>query len=94
MNKRLMGLLCVVVALVSACALMPDTKNLKVPVLYVEADRATYEAIAPVITALADTDPSNDPDLTGVNGLALLQALQTWEQRLQEAETPVNGGAP
>lgn len=53
---------------------------------YVRADRATFDTVAPVIRALADEDPSNDPDLTGVNGEALLGTLRTWELRLKRAE--------
>ena len=60
--------------------------NYKVPQTYVQADRATFEVIEPVMRALADTDPSNDPDLSGANGAAVLTMLDTWEARIDNAE--------
>ena len=60
--------------------------NLKVQDTYVQADRATYDALSPVIRKLADTDPLNDPDLTGVNGRGALMLLDSWESRLLKAE--------
>lgn len=62
------------------------TLQYKVPEQYVAADRATYNVLAPVITALADTDPDNDPNLTGANGSAILLLLQGWDFRVSQAE--------
>ena len=53
---------------------------------YVRADRATYDVVAPVIRLLADSDPTNDPVLTGSNGLGLIQVITTWEARIRAAE--------
>lgn len=53
---------------------------------YVQADRDTFNALAPVIRLLADNDPSNDPDLTGINGVGLIQTINTWELRIEAAE--------
>ena len=53
---------------------------------YVGADRATFDVVAPVMRALADDDPENDPDLTGINGRSVLLMLDTWELRLEAAE--------
>jgi len=57
---------------------------------YVEADRATYELVSPIVRDLADGDPANDPDLSGVNGVALTQALDSWELRIEAAEAEVD----
>lgn len=54
---------------------------------YVKADRAHYEFIEPVLSALADEDPDNDPDLTGVNGQAVMLSLTTWLLRIEQAES-------
>jgi len=61
-------------------------KGLTVPQQWVRSDRATYELVAPTLRLLVDGDPSNDPDLTGVNSLALIQLLDAWNVRLMAAE--------
>lgn len=53
---------------------------------YVEADRATFDTLAPVVRDLADSDPTNDPDLSGVNGEAVLSLVESWQLRLEAAE--------
>ena len=60
--------------------------KMSVPAVYVTADRATFEALAPIIQDLSDADPTNDPDLSGINGEALLLLIETWETRLTSAE--------
>jgi hypothetical protein len=80
--KMTLVLLCLIA--LPSCALFDNA--IPPQKAYVEADRATFDAIAPVVTALCDTDPTNDPDLTGVNGQALLQTVQTWELRIEAAE--------
>lgn len=61
-------------------------QHFRVQQQYVDADRATFNVVAPVVRALADEDPANDPDLSGVNGRAVLLMLDTWEIRLEAAE--------
>lgn len=61
-------------------------ENFRVQQQYVTADRATFDVVAPVVRVLADDDPENDPDLSGVNGKAVLLMLDTWEIRLKSAE--------
>lgn len=57
---------------------------------YVKADRATYDAISPVVRDLADDDAENDPDLSGVNGEALLMLVNSWDDRLTAAEASLD----
>jgi len=71
------------VALLSSC---DSLSQFRPAPAYVAADRATFNVVAPVVRDLADDDPSNDPDLTGVNGEALLQLIESWELRLTSAE--------
>lgn len=71
-------------SLIGCQALTPQ--NLSVPAAWVDADRATFNVVAPIILSLSDADPANDPDLTGVNGMALRQVIETWKMRLIEAE--------
>jgi len=60
--------------------------SLRVSDTYVQADRTTFDVVEPVVRALADEDPPNDPDLTGVNGEAVLTMLDSWKLRLEAAE--------
>lgn len=82
----------VLLAVLSSCSAIQSLRAAQPQEQYVAADRATYNAIAPVVTLLADTDPANDPDLSGVNGVALLEVLRTWNDRIVAAETPAAGG--
>ncbi len=66
--------------------LLAGCSALNVDAEYVKADRATYDLVAPIVRDLADTDPTNDPDLTGVNGRAVISALDSWQLRLEKAE--------
>jgi hypothetical protein len=76
-------------AMLLLCVGCKNLEDLNVDAIYVQADKATYALVAPVLSKLADTDPTNDPDLTGVNGLAVLQALKTWALRIATAEVEV-----
>ena len=63
---------------------------LRVQDTYVRADRATFDVVAPIVRNLSDGDPSNDPDLTGVNGRSVQQMIASWELRLEKAEKSLN----
>lgn len=79
-NVLAFGALLAMVLLPISCAhLRPDEA-------YVRADRARFELLEPMLRALADEDPSNDPDLTGVNGRALLAMLDSWGLQLSQGE--------
>lgn len=52
---------------------------------YVEADRATYEAVAPRYSDYVENDPSLDSD----EKRRRLRTITTWRLRLEQAETPV-----
>lgn len=82
------------VNIIPGCAAL-DPSKATVPATWVAADRATFDAVSPVILLLTDSDPTNDPDLTGINSPALRQAIIIWQMRLQAAEAalPVTGGA-
>lgn len=80
----LIGLLGWVLLAAPGCAAL---QGLQSPAAtYVSAERETYNSVAPIIQALADTDPSNDPDLSGVNGQAVLVLLESWNLRISAAE--------
>lgn len=49
---------------------------------YVQADRATFEAISPYYEAKV----TNDPDLRTWEKELKLEILESWEERLIEAE--------
>ena len=90
-----MKMLCaVLISAVVGCTMFPSAEELSVPGNWIVADRATFNAVAPVILALTDSDPSNDPDLTGVNATALRHAVQTWQIRLQMAERQLAESTP
>jgi len=86
--KRFLIVTAMAMLMVMACpgCSMFQPKDFKVTEQWVRADRATFDLIAPTLILLADADVSNDPDLTGVNGLAMLQLIDAWEVRLQAAE--------
>lgn len=50
--------------------------------LYVAADRATYEAVAPSWSAYISVDPS----LTAQQRARRLTLIETWRQRIEAAE--------
>jgi len=81
MKNLVRGAAAVLLALtVAGCA------SMRVSDTYVRADRATFDVVEPVVRALADEDPTNDPDLAGVNGEAVLTMLDSWKLRLEAAE--------
>jgi hypothetical protein len=65
---------------------MLEKKNFTVPQQWVKADRATYNLVGATLRLYADNNPDNDPDLTGINGPAVLQLLDSWLARLEAAE--------
>lgn len=75
-----------VLALMLLALAVCGCKSLRVSDTYVQADRTTFEVVEPVVRALADEDPTNDPDLTGPNGTAVLLMLDSWRMRLEAAE--------
>jgi hypothetical protein len=75
--------------LAAACVALTSCEHvaqLRPDAAYVAGDRATFDAIAPTVRDLADGDPTNDPDLSGVNGSSLLLLIDSWEARLEAAE--------
>lgn len=89
MRRYILPFLLASVALAPACtapeALLPSPA-------YVAADRATYDTAAPILRSLADDDPTNDPDLTGANGVAVLRMVDAWDIRISSAEDQLFGG--
>lgn len=85
-DKRDMLLLLLVAFAMTFLLSLTSCQHFRVQQQYVDADRTTFNVVAPVVRALADEDPANDPDLTGVNGRAVLLMLDTWEIRLEAAE--------
>lgn len=75
----------VAVSLTGCTALRPSDD-------YIRGDRGTFDAVAPIVRKLADDDPANDPDLTGVNGRAIILAVDLWETRLTDAEAKMAEG--
>lgn len=75
---RILILLVAALMLPSCCTALSEQ--------YVDADRATYEAVAQVIEKLVDDDPENDPDLSGSNSRSLLLLLESWNLRIERAE--------
>ena len=56
---------------------------------YVQADRETYNLVAPIIENAADGDASNGPNYYGANAHALRLKLKTWLIRIEAAEEAV-----
>lgn len=52
------------------------------PPVYVQADRATFDAIAPVYSAYVEADPTIDPELKARR----LRTVETWRMRVEAAE--------
>ncbi len=77
--RRLCAAVFLALSLTSCADLRPDAA-------YVRADRARFDVIEPIVRALADEDPANDPDLRSSNGLALLALLDGWRVQLEAAE--------
>jgi hypothetical protein len=50
---------------------------------YVDADRATYAAIAPEYLRYVDADPTLDADSKAVRRLS----VATWDKRIRDAES-------
>ena len=71
----------------AALILLSSCKHLQAPQeAYVKADRARFEMLEPMVRALADEDPLNDPDLSGVNGRSVLAMLEAWDLQIRTAE--------
>ena len=61
---------------------------------FVEAEQSVHDTVAPVLRNFADGDDTNNPDLSGVNGTALVQLLDLWKERLARAAQNATDGAP
>lgn len=67
-------------------ALLAGCSSLKPDAAFVKASAEYHETMAIAIIPLTDDDPTNDPDLTGVNGLALHQAHRAQGLAIQAAQ--------
>lgn len=76
-------ILAALLALTGGCASFPLTPPSED---YVNSDRATHDALFPLLMLMADDDPSNDPVLDPIEREALMILLETWTLRLQAAE--------
>lgn len=74
------------IAAAAALLLLVGCSGLRPDKAFVRAERAHYNSLAPIIRALADEDPTNDPDLRGSNSAALLEQLKDWDKALSDAE--------
>ena len=72
--RMLMFLLCVGCLFLAGCPSVPD--------LYVEADRLTYEAIAPRYEKYLDDDTAIDDSTRDLRK----NTLKSWDARLRAAE--------
>lgn len=72
--RMLILLLCVTCLFLAGCPSVPD--------LYVEADRATYDAVGPRHLKYIETDSTLDDDTKDLRS----GTIRSWESRLKAAE--------
>lgn len=82
-NKILILLLSVLLA--GCCSIAPDAA-------FVKSSKSYHEMVGVALIPLTDSDPTNDPDLSGVNGRALIQAHHTQGLAIKAAEEALAEG--
>lgn len=70
----------------AALALLASCSSLRPDAAFVKASRGYHQLVEIALVPLTDDDPSNDPDLSGVNGQALLEAHKAQDLAIRRAE--------